>query len=287
MTDSKIQCKLCDGEAVKIHNGTRDNPNVDVYLCGKCETRFLIDNSPLDYENGFMNGNLSMSDDEIKKRLESCKMDDIRRGRMMRERVTGKSILDFGCGFGGYLSYIREFADECAGVELSSDERKYVNSCGIPCFKSLDECDKKYDLVTMFHVLEHLENPVEWLQKIRTVMKEGASLFIEVPHVNDVLLKLYENEKFADFTYWSAHLYLYSDISLTEVIKKSNCYDIIDRGQIQRYPISNTLMWLAKGKPGGHKLWNFLDSDDINSAYVNRLKELGMCDTLFYELKAR
>lgn len=49
---------------------------------------------------------------------------------------------------------------------------------------------------------------------------------------------------------------------------------------IQRYPLSNHLYWLAKGKPGGHQLWSFLDSEELTRAYEARLASLGKTDTL-------
>lgn len=50
--------------------------------------------------------------------------------------------------------------------------------------------------------------------------------------------------------------------------------------QIQRYPISNHLYWLAKGSPGGHKEWHFLDSPEMNAAYEKQLASISVCDTI-------
>jgi len=50
--------------------------------------------------------------------------------------------------------------------------------------------------------------------------------------------------------------------------------------QIQRYPLSNHLYWLVKGKPGGHIEWNFLNNSDLAKSYENTLSSLGKCDTI-------
>jgi len=68
----------------------------------------------------------------------------------------GKKVLDFGCGYGGFLKRICDVADECAGVELGNRERDYLNSSGIRCLKSIDEYNEKFDVITLFHVFEHL-----------------------------------------------------------------------------------------------------------------------------------
>ena len=50
--------------------------------------------------------------------------------------------------------------------------------------------------------------------------------------------------------------------------------------QFQRYPLSNHLYWLSQGKPGGHKLWSFLDSPILKQTYADSLARIGQCDTL-------
>ena len=87
----------------------------------------------------------------------------------------------------------------------------------------------------MFQNIRRLTNFSKYLS-------EEGFLIIEVPNANDVLLSLYENDKFADFTYWSAHLFLYTIRSLSMVIEEVGKYNIISAGQVQRYPLSNHLM---------------------------------------------
>ena len=106
-------------------------------------------------------------------------------------------------------------------------------------------------------------------------------MIIEVPNADDALLSLYENNEFADFTYWSAHLFLYTIKSLSMIIEECGKYSIESVGQVQRYTFANHLMWLAKGLPGGHNKWDFLDSEELNMSYAKKLQELQMCDTLF------
>lgn len=90
---------------------------------------------------------------------------------------------------------------------MGRNEREYVNSKGIVCHRSIEECEETYDVITMFYVLEHLQDPEGWLKKCGSNLTESGLLIIEVLHADDAFLSLYENEKFADFTYWSAHLF--------------------------------------------------------------------------------
>ena len=133
------------------------------------------------------------------------------------------------------------------------------------------------DIVIAFEKLEAL--------RYAHYLKKDGLLFIEVPNGNDALLSLYESSEFADFTYWSAHLYLYNKESLTALINADGNFIIEDAGQVQRYPLSNHLYWLAAKKPGGHKRWDFLNSQSLNAEYKKVLEKNNLCDTLFFRLK--
>ena len=281
------KCKYCQGKAKLIHKGTRDNPDIDVYKCMVCETKFLVVTGEYiaDYENGFMYATNGLGKLSIEERLKRMELDDKRRYSMVKDLCTRKSILDFGCGFGGFLTYVVNDSERCCGVELGREEREYLNTVGIECKKSIDEYEEKFDIITLFHVFEHLEEPDYYLRKFKQFLNPDGLLIIEVPNANDALLELYESEKFADFTYWSAHMYLYTRDSLKNIIQKDGDFECILDSQIQRYPLSNHLHWLAKGLPGGHDKWSFFNDTVLIEAYEKKLREMGMCDTLYMIFK--
>lgn len=73
--------------------------------------------------------------------------------------------MDFGCGFGGFLNHIYNGAKYCCSVDLGRDERSYLNGEGIKCYKTIEEFKENFDVITLFHILGHLVNPVVWLNK--------------------------------------------------------------------------------------------------------------------------
>jgi len=289
LKDNNI-CDICGGNGELIHYGVRDRDDVDVYKCENCDTKFLVSSKTLenDYEAGFMySAGNKLSVLSIEERLKEFEPDDVRRYNMVCELCTNKKILDFGCGFGGFLTRIKNVAKEAVGVELSEVERSYLTGKGIDCRREIGDFEDKFDVITLFHVFEHLQEPREWLKEFRKKLNPGGKLVIEVPNANDVLLSKYTSERFADFTYWSAHLMLYTTESFENLIKQVGGYEITINTQVQRYSIGNHLYWLAKGLPGGHKVWKDLDSDDLNKAYEVKLRELKMCDTLFMVLEVK
>lgn len=285
---NEMKCPICQGRGYLIHKGTRDDSSIDVYQCNDCGTKFLSNvDKDNDYENGFMYENDPLSALSIEDRLKTFQKDDKRRFEKVKELCRGKNVLDFGCGFGGYLSYISDVAASCCGVDLGRSERDYLNGKGIKCYRALEDTENEFDVITLFHVLEHLSDPENWLNKFSEYLVDDGLLIIEVPNANDILLSLYASSKFADFTYWSAHLFLFTTESLSMIIERCGKYLIESSEQIQRYSFANHMMWLAKGLPGGHNEWGYLDSKELNEAYVKKLQELKMCDTLFYVLQKK
>lgn len=90
---------------------------------------------------------------------------------------------------------------------------------------------------------------------------------------------MYKCEKFAEFTYWESHLYLYNSTTFSMLMEKAGL-KIRFLGQIQRYPLSNTMYWLAKGNPGGHKEWAMLSNERLDAEYESALVRLGIADTI-------
>lgn len=172
-----LSCPLCSSENVSlIHKGVRDNPDIDVYTCEDCNIKFLSKFNNNDYEAGFMHVSTNKAKLSPEEHLKLCEEDDKRRYQMTQEECCCKNVLDFGCGFGGFLSRVQSVSANCAGVELGNEEREYLNSKGITCKRDIDEYEESFDTITLFHVLEHLENPQSWLQRIASHMKPGLAL---------------------------------------------------------------------------------------------------------------
>jgi SAM-dependent methyltransferase len=142
-----------------------------------------------------------------------------------------------------------------------------------------DTDNDHFDVVTLFHVFEHLQDPLDTLKTIRQKLVKGGRVIIEVPHANDFLISFLNLEAFKKFTFWSEHLILHTRNSLATFLRSAGFTDIQVIGY-QRYPLANHLFWLAHGKPGGHKTWSCLVNAEIDIAYGNLLAQLDMTDTL-------
>lgn len=100
-----------------------------------------------------------------------------------------------------------------------------------------------------------------------------------------MLLSRYHCEHFADFTYWSAHLFLYTVESFKLLICKTPYFTLEKVEQVQRYPLANHLYWLTHGKPAGQIVWSDFSTDKLNKEYKKVLEKNYECDTLLFTLK--
>lgn len=139
--------------------------------------------------------------------------------------------------------------------------------------------DISFDMITAFHVIEHLIDPSEEIRKLSAKLRPNGELVIEVPNSEDALLKLYRSKAFSEFTYWGCHLYLFNMKTLADLAKKAGLQTILIK-HVQRYPLANHLYWLSHGKPGGHKKLEGIFDQTINQQYENALASIGMSDTI-------
>lgn len=280
MADQRT-CYLCQGRDFKSREGrARDNPSLEILECLSCGLVFLSSFEHVGagfYESGEMHK--AEIDADLQAWLKETEQDDDRRFDSIKQRIAGRSVLDFGCGHGGFLVRARDVSPRVVGIEVEKRLTSHFDAVGLKVYQELDDLHEHFDVITLFHVLEHLPDPVSMLKKLAMKLNKAGCIIIEVPNANDALLSLYNNRAFSHFTYWSPHLYLFTEKTLGMVSDRAGLRtNYVD--QVQRYPLSNHLYWLALGKPGGHKVWQFLDSPELNIAYQKRLAHISACDTL-------
>jgi len=205
---------------------------------------------------------------------------DENRFQMLKYDLTGVRVLDFGCGNGNFLLKTKKVSNEVMGIEI--DERLYsvFEKAKLKVFPDLESASvQDVDIITMFHVLEHLPNPRKVLTELQNILKPSGKIIIEVPNSKEALLNLYKVKKYVVYAYKRCHLYYFNMQTLKTLAKQAGL-KVNYIKQIQRYPLSNHLYWLFKGLPNGHRKWNFLDSPELHAAYESSLQSIGMCDTI-------
>jgi 2-polyprenyl-3-methyl-5-hydroxy-6-metoxy-1,4-benzoquinol methylase len=105
-----------------------------------------------------------------------------KRGTIHRFKKTG-SILDFGCGTGEFLNAMQNSGWKITGVEPSDTARSKAESLTKQKIHSTLEPQENYfDIVTAWHVVEHVPNLPETILKLKGSLKKDGILFIAVPN---------------------------------------------------------------------------------------------------------
>lgn len=98
--------------------------------------------------------------------------------------------LDVGCDHGFFLDEVRRYGYTAAGVEVAQQPRRYAQEIGLNVFERLDDVTDTYDIVSLWHVLEHIPTPLEFLTKIHDRMSPDGVLRIRVPDAGSLPSRL-------------------------------------------------------------------------------------------------
>jgi 2-polyprenyl-3-methyl-5-hydroxy-6-metoxy-1,4-benzoquinol methylase/transcription elongation factor Elf1 len=99
-------------------------------------------------------------------------------------------ILDCGCATGGFLDEAQKNGWKCLGVELSEHAVQRARSFGLDILvgdlSHPDLVPRSFNVVTMWHVLEHVISPALVLKQARDLLQPGGHLLIELPNWNSL-----------------------------------------------------------------------------------------------------
>lgn len=129
-------------------------------------------------------------------------------------------LLDVGAGTGDFLSKAKQKDWHVTGVEPNSKARDLAALKGLQLHANLEEIqEQKFDIITLWHVLEHIPNLEETLQTLEKLLKKDGVLVIAVPN-----FKSYDAQYYQKF--WAAydvprHVWHFSKASFNYIMPKS------------------------------------------------------------------
>jgi len=130
------------------------------------------------------------------------------------------SLLDIGAGTGDFLKVAKEIGWQVQGMEPNKNAVKLASEKGIELKCSLNDFDgKQFDVITLWHVLEHIPNLEETIIKLSKLVKPNGTLIIAVPN-----FKSFDAKHYGKF--WAAfdvprHLWHFSKKSIQKLFSEN------------------------------------------------------------------
>ncbi|MBL7996317.1 class I SAM-dependent methyltransferase [bacterium] len=113
-----------------------------------------------------------------------------KRKKIERYRA-GHSILDIGCGTGEFLSEMQSNGWTACGLEPSQEASEFARKTyhldiktGFIDHKDLEFSISRFDVITMWHVLEHVHMPLQALDRVCTLLADDGLLIIALPNIS-------------------------------------------------------------------------------------------------------
>ena len=128
----------------------------------------------------------------------------LNRKRKLIDQVTkGKKLLDIGCGTGYFPHFMKQKGYQVAGIELDDDARKFAREhFGLDVYHPEEilgnSVKEAYDVITLWHVMEHLHESDKYIRWIKDALKNNGTLIIALPNCDSYDAKSYGE-------YWAAY----------------------------------------------------------------------------------
>ncbi len=144
-------------------------------------------------------------------------------------------LLDIGCGPGVYLGVAEKDGFKVQGIEISKEGFEKSKSKFKVINKPLEDANikGKFDVVTLFDVIEHLPTPKSTLLNINRIMNKNSLLCIITPDV-DSLAARFLGSRWPEFRRWREHIYFFSRKTMQRLLESTG-FELIETWTIGKY----------------------------------------------------
>ena len=138
-------------------------------------------------------------------------------------------LLDIGSGGGEFTYLASRMGADASGIDPSSGYLEFgKNHYSIKVEQkqiSQLEDTQSYQIVTMFHVLEHLPNPFKAIRKVHQILKVGGLFVIEVPNLESKATSPFNH-------FFKAHICYFTSLSLIGLLKDNFSVEYIENEDV-------------------------------------------------------
>ncbi|MCP5064813.1 MAG: class I SAM-dependent methyltransferase [Ignavibacteriae bacterium] len=193
-----------------------------------------------------------------------------------------KNLLDVGCGTGDFLHIAQQNNWTVSGVEPNEEARQIANSKTKNSVYNIEQISQfskhSFDVISLWHVLEHLPNFKQQVTILKSLLKENGTLVIAVPNYKSYDAKYYKN-------FWAAfdvprHLWHFSKGSISKLFSKENMK------VVEMYPMKFDSFYVSLLSEKYKSGWmNIFNAFRIGLSSNIKAKRSGEYSSLIYVIK--
>ena len=226
-------CPVCSAAGISKVYSVRDNSvskeKFDIFHCSNCQLRFT-QNVPdalgigkyYKSENYISHTNTSKG--LVNSIYQLVRKRATKQKRILIERTTGiknGDLLDIGSGTGYFAAEMKNANWQVEGLEPDADARKVAKEVNSIQLSSSDNFyqlqEQSFDVITLWHVLEHVHDLKNYIGQIKKLLKEKGRLFVAVPNYQSLDAEVYKE-------FWAGydvprHLYHFTPNSMKHLME--------------------------------------------------------------------
>jgi 2-polyprenyl-3-methyl-5-hydroxy-6-metoxy-1,4-benzoquinol methylase len=193
---------------------------------------------------------------------------------LIRKYKPSGSLFDIGSGWGHFLAAGKKLGYDVYGVELANQPYLYSkNELNLPVdradFLQMNE-ERKFDVLTMWDVLEHIDMPDKFIEKCSKLQNAGGYLFIQVPQIDSYIAKRFKSK-------WKMisldHVNYFSKETMKKLLSQHG-YEVVQLKssiEIKLFIMYTLYGWLRKSKPTRNQSTSKEISATERQAFFNKI----------------
>jgi SAM-dependent methyltransferase len=173
--------------------------------------------------------------------------------RHLRPLLTPESrVLEVGCSAGQLMANTKPLAGEVVGVDYDPAAAAYAaERVGVATYggelRDTPLEPGSFDVVCAIQVMEHVADPIAFVEELSRYLRPGGTLFLEVPNLLDPLRSVYDEPSYREFYFHRAHIWYFTDRALGLVAQRAGVEGTVHASQ--DYNVLNHLHWVSAHGP--------------------------------------
>ncbi|MCF6360629.1 MAG: methyltransferase domain-containing protein [Cyclobacteriaceae bacterium] len=221
-------CPVCNSDKSELHKTVKDytvsQEEFDIIACSNCSFLYTnprpnVDSLGAYYKSDDYISHTNKSNNPTNLIYKLARTQTLKWKYNLVAKSKPKSVLDYGCGTGHFLNHCRQKGLDVNGFEPDQNARTIaINEVGDVISSSTSDIEKKFDVITLWHVLEHIPNLNEVMDWLKEHLAKNGRLIIAVPNPESYDAQLFKE-------HWAAydvprHLYHFTKNTLTDLANR-------------------------------------------------------------------